>query len=289
MSQKQRVGGIVVKTLYKFYKIFGYKAVYFSLYFVVSYYFLFAKNVKDALKLYYKHLGLKFSNKIYFQHLFNYALTTSDRFISKADPEIYTFNNPRREHLVNEIQSGSILLLNHFGGWATAGNYFQAEENKIHIVMNEAMLNSAKELEDIIDKKNKANVNVIDLSKGPINAYIQIANALMENESVALMGDRAIDKKNEISIDFLGKKANFNKNPFIIAHKTKKPIIVIFVILQEPLKYKLVFKKIELEYDLKEDIAVEKAMLSYIDYLTTILKENPLQWFNFYNFWEKKS
>lgn len=289
MSQKQRVGGVVVKTLYKFYKTFGYKSVYYSLYFVVLYYFLFAKNVKDALKTYYAQLGLKFSNKIYFKHLLNYAITTSDRFISKADPQIYTFYNPNREQLLKEIQNGSILLLNHFGGWATASNYFQEEQNKIHIVMSEAMLNSAKELEDIIDKKNKANVNIIDLSKGSINAYIQIAYALTQNESVALMGDRAIDKKNEISLDFFGKKANFNKNPFIIARKTKKPIIVVFVILQKSLKYKLVFKKIEIETNLDKDIAVEKAMLEYRDYLTTILKKQPLQWFNFYNFWEKEN
>ena len=152
MAAKQRVGGIVIKSLYKIYKTLGYRFVYFSLYFVVLYYFLFATNVRESLKKYYKKLDLKFSNKDLFKHLFNYALTTSDRFISKANPEIYTFENTNRSELLKEIKDGSILLLNHFGGWATAGNYFSADDVKINIVMNEVMIKSSSEFEKMIDK-----------------------------------------------------------------------------------------------------------------------------------------
>jgi len=287
MSQKQRVGGFVVRTLYKIYQLLGYKFVYYSLYLVVAYYFLFAKNVKISLKLYYSRLGIPFSYKNYFRHLFNYAVATSDRFISKSDPQLYTFHNQNRPQLLKEIEEGSILLLNHFGGWATASNYFQYEGKKFHMVMNEAMLKSAKEFEEIIDKKNKEHINIIDLSNGMIQAYIEIANALLSNQSVALMGDRAISEKNEKKLDFFGEKANFNQNPFIIAHKTKKPIVIIFVILKEALQYEIVFKKIEPDISLSQEEAVDKAMDEYIEYLSDILKQYPLQWFNFYNFWEK--
>jgi len=287
MSQKQRVGGIVVKTLYKLYQLFGYKFVYYSLYLVVLYYFLFAKDVRSALKIYYKKLGIRFSNKIFFQHLFNYAITTSDRFISKSNPELYTIINKRRETLVHEISDGSILLLNHFGGWATAINYFNYSDTKLHIVMNEAMIQSAKEFEDIIQKKNNDSVNIIDLSKGFLHSYITIANALLDNESVGLMGDRAIDPKHNNLINFFGEKASFNKNPFRIAYKTKKPIIVVFVVYIEPLKYEEFFYKIELDFSLKQDEAIEQSMNQYIEYLSNILIKYPTQWFNFYDFWKK--
>ena len=288
MSQKQRVGGIVVKTLYKLYKLFGYKFVYYSLYFVVSYYFLFARNVRESLKTYYKHLNIPFSNKLYFQHLLHYAIATSDRFISKSDPELYQFENKERETLLKEIKSGSILLANHFGGWATSTNYFRDNETNIHVVMSEAMLNSAKEFEDIIDRKHTKNINIIDLSKGLIHAYITIANALLDNESVALMGDRAIDSKHNYPVDFFGEKANFNKNPFVIAYKTKKPIILIFVIYKELLKYEVKFHKIELDYNLPVEEAINQSMKQYVKYLSDILIQYPTQWFNFYNFWENK-
>ena len=150
------------------------------------------------------------------------------------------------------------------------------------------MIKSAKEFEEIIQKKNNNNVNIIDLSKGSISSYITIANALLNNESVALMCDRAINTKDNYKLDFFGEKANFNKNPFVIAYKTKKPIILIFVVYEKLLQYKEIFYKIELDYNLPIEEAVTKSMEQYITYLSSILKEHPTQWFNFYNFWEKK-
>lgn len=288
MAAKQRVGGPVVKTLYKFYKVFGYNSVYFSLYFVVLYYFLFASNVREALKIYYKNIGVEFSNAKLFKHLFNYALATSDRFISKANPEIYSFENFNREELLGELKNGSILLSNHFGGWATASNYFKDDKVKINIVMNEAMIKNASEFEQLIDKKNEKNVKIIDLSRGDIATSISIANALLANESVALMGDRAINNKYLKKIEFFGKDANFNKNPFTIAYKTNKPIIALFVILKNKKNYEMVYKKIPLNINLKEEEAVEVAMKEYVLTLSDVLKQNPLQWFNFYDFWEDK-
>ncbi len=290
MEIKQRVGGTLVKTLYTFYKIFGYNFVYFCLYFVVLYYFLFATNVRSALKKYYKNIGIKFSNKIFFKHLFNYAISTSDRFISKADPQLYRFINIERLLFLKEIEKGSILLLNHFGGWATSGNYFFGEKNdtKINIVMNETMIKKAHEFEQLIQRKNENNVKIINLSKGDISTSISIAKALIENESVALMGDRAINKKYLKKIKFFGKEANFNKAPFTIAYKTKRPIIAMFIILKSKKEYELIYKKINLDNELEETKAIELAMNEYILLLSKIIIKHPLQWFNFYDFWEEE-
>ena len=288
MSYKQRVGGNLIKLLYTIYKLLGYSFVYFSLYIVVAYYFIFAINVRVALKYYYKTIGIKFTNKKFFRHLFLYAIATSDRFISKANPEIYSFANVNRPKLLKEVQEGSILLLNHFGGWSTASNYFNENDIKINIVMNEAMIKNASSFEDIIDKKNKQCVKIIDLSKGMISTSVTIANALLKNESVALMSDRALDKKHLHQLDFFGKKASFNKNPFLIAFKTNKPIMAIFVVFQSIKKYKLIFNKIELDKNLKQEEAINKAMKEYVVILSDILRQYPDQWFNFYNFWESK-
>lgn len=288
MSAKQRVGGPVVRTLYKFYKVFGYKSVHYSLYFVVLYYFLFAKNVRVALKDYYKRIGIEFTNRKYFKHLFIYALATSDRFISKANPEIYTFENKNRPQLLQEVKDGSILLLNHFGGWATASNYFLDSDTKINVVMNEAMIKNASNFENMIDKKNEDCVNIIDLSKGMISTSISIGNALLENESVAFMGDRALNDKYIYPVNFFGEDANFNKNPFLIAYKTKKPIIALFVVFNDIRKYEMKFEKIEINYELNEEEAINEAINKYVLILSNTLIEHPLQWFNFYNFWEKE-
>ncbi len=287
MAAKQRVNGIVIKSLYKLYQILGYNFVYFLLYFVVLYYFLFASNVRASLKLYYRNIGLKWTNKLYFKHLFNYAVTTTDRFISKANPELYSFEYPSRDELLKEIQNGSILLLNHFGGWATASKCFNESDVTINVVMSEAMIQSASAFEQLINKKNEENTKIINLSKGNIGASIAMANALMNNESVALMGDRAFDDKYLEEIEFFGKKANFNKNPFLVAYKTKKPIICLSVVLIEKNRYKMIFESIEFDYTLSQKEAVSLAMNNYVKALSAVIQEYPSQWFNFYDFWKE--
>lgn len=289
MVVKQRVGSVVIKFLFSLYKITGYKPVYYSLYGVVFYYFLFAHNVRDALKDYYGKIGRKFTAAVFFRHLFYYAVTMTDRFISKVNPELYSFSygDGQREELLKELKDGSILLLSHYGGWATASNFFRADEVVMNVVMNEAMMKSVKQFEDLLDKKNKEHVKIIDLSKGGLASTIEIANALLNHEGVAMMGDRTYSEKNFYPVKFFGETAYFNKNPFQIAYKSKKPIVAVFVIYKEMNRYEIQYKKIEMDEMIPEEEAVDKAIKSYSLELMNLLSENPHQWFNFYKFWRK--
>ncbi|MEA1914303.1 MAG: lysophospholipid acyltransferase family protein [Campylobacterota bacterium] len=291
MAVKQRVGGTIYKAIFVIYKLLGYRFVYYTLHLVVLYYFLFASNVRSAFKHYYSMIGLPFSQKIFFQHLLNYSLATTDRLLSQVDSSQYSFNTQKRELLLGEIQKGSILLLNHFGGWATAGNYFEMDEIKINVVMNEVMLKGANDFQKFVEEKNphkKNNVHVIDLGQGNIKASIMIANALLDNQSVAFMADRSMNEKYAIPIEFFGKEAWFNKNPFVFAYKMQKPIMALFVILDGQCNYTLEHKKIVLDYRLNEEESIQKAMNEYSSILMEQVKLHPLQWFNFYNFWEKQ-
>lgn len=253
---------------------------------VTFFYFIFASNVKIALKDYYKHINKPFNNVIYFDHLRHFAICMCDRFISKSTPESYTFNYENQEYIHQLLCKGGIVAMSHFGGWATAGNCFK--EYPMSIVMQEMMLEEIKEIEDEISKEDtKSNIKIIDLSKDQIKATIDIANALMENESVAMMVDRSTIQKHYKEVKFFNAKANFNKNPFEIAYKTQKPIIVVFVIYQNLQTYKLEFLEINMDKNKIQEQEVQKAMQTYIKKFETIVLEYPNQWFNFYNFWEE--
>ena len=66
MSAKQRGSGWSIKLVFNLYKLFGYNFIYYLMYPVSFFYFLFAKNVRIALKDYYKNLDQEFNNWIYF-------------------------------------------------------------------------------------------------------------------------------------------------------------------------------------------------------------------------------
>lgn len=289
-TTQQRGSTWSIKLVYALYNIFGYKFIYYLLYPLTFFYFLVARNVKEALVIYYKHLNMEFNNKVYFEHLRIFAICSVDRFISKVDPESYIFKYDNIEIPTKILESGTILVYSHFGGWAasTSGAHVK---NKINIVMQEAMLNGIKKIEDSIDVKlndKKSNLNIIDLNQGGISASVQIANALMNEEIVAIMADRASNEKAELEASFLNEQANFNKNPFQIAYKVDRPILAYFIILIGMKKYKVEYLRIDMDKSKEEDEAIEEALNKYIKKLEEIVKQYPNQWFNFYDFWEKK-
>ncbi len=282
---KQRGSAWSIQLALFLYKLFGYKFLYTLLYPITFFYFLVAKNAKEPLKIYYKNLGIEFNNKIYYEHLRIFAVCMVDRFASKINPENYTFEYENIEIPVKTLESGTVLVYSHFGGWAASSSGVHVK-NKIHIVMKEAMLDGMREVENALGLKSQ--LNIIDLNQGTIAVSVQIANALMNEEVVTIMADRASNAKAEMEVLFLNKKARFNKNPFQIAYKTDKPIVAYFIIFAGIQHYKVEYIIIDMDRSKAEDEAVREALIQYVKKFEEIIKQYPNQWFNFYDFWEKK-
>jgi len=286
LKTEQRGSGWSIKLVFTLYKILGYRFIYILMYPVTFFYFLFAPKVKRSLDDYYTIIGKPFSNKIYFEHLRIFAVCMVDRFITKLTDEKYDFNYESKEKMSALLEEGCIVLHSHYGGWAASANNDTKDiNNRVNIVMQEALLDSIKDIENSKELEN--NLNIIDLNKGGIAVSVEIANALMNNEIVAIMGDRASNEKGEIEMDFFGKEASFNKNPFQIAYKTNKPILVYFIVFKSMKTYSVEYTKIELDKTVEEKVAVEQAMNIYINMYENTIRNHPNQWFNFYNFWKK--
>lgn len=282
MQTKQRGSGWSIGLVFNLYKIFGYNFIYYLMYPVTFFYFIFASNVKNSLKIYYKNIGIKFSNRVYFEHLRIFAICMVDRFISKVDPKSYTFSYEDISIPTKILNEGTILLYSHFGGWAASSNSSHVK-NRLNIVMKEVLLEGIKNIENSIETKE--NINIIDLNQGTLSVSVQVANALINNEIVAIMADRAANEKAKVEINFFAKKANFNKNPFQIAYKTNKPILVYFIILEGKQRYKIDYCVINLDKTVNEEKAIEIALNQYVKKYEEIIKMYPNQWFNFYDFW----
>lgn len=283
MKTKQRGSGWSIKLVFNFYTLFGYTFIYYLMYPVTFFYFLVAGNVKEALRDYYAHIHKPFNNWVYFEHLRHFAITMCDRFVSRVSPHDYTFEIRNEDALVHHLQKGGILLLSHFGGWATASNCFN--DLKINIVMQEALMKPIKAIEENLEMKNH-HLNIIDLSKGGVYVTMKIASALLNNEIVAMMADRATDAKHKEIVTFFGKEAEFNKNPFSIAYKTEKPLMGIAFSYLRPQHYRIEFIEIKMDKNNHAEEEIHKAMQTYADFFATHVFAHPEQWFNLYPFWK---
>ncbi len=285
MATIQRGSGWSIKLVFTLYRFFGYKFTYFLMFPVTFFYFIFASNVKEALKIYYKKLDIKFTNKIYYKHLFMFAMCMVDRFISKANCMEYNFTYENRDFIKNRVDEGTVLLLSHFGGWSVS-NCKTLSNNTINVVMKEVILDSIKEIENSINNPLK-NIKIIDQSLNPIEVSIKIANAILDKECVAFMADRAIDSRFSQKFEFLKDKASFNTNPFKVAYKSKSSLTLVFVINSGLQNYHIYSKDISMNFDLDEEDAISNSIKLYVKEFEDIVKKYPEQWFNLYDFWKK--
>ncbi|WP_024954804.1 lysophospholipid acyltransferase family protein [Sulfurospirillum arcachonense] len=287
MKVRQRGSGWSIKLVFNLYRLFGYKFIYYLMYPVSYFYYLKAKNVRNALVIYYKHIGKEFTPSVHHEHLRHFAICMCDRFVSVVSPEEYTFIADDIKKIENELKKGGLLLCSHFGGWASIANCLDNWDIQVNIIMQEVLIQSIKSIEETLETKKQPKIKIIDIAKEDIGVSIEIARALSNDEIVAMMADRGVSEKSKKGIEFFGDTGYFNKNPFEIAYKTQKPLNAIFINYVKPQTYMIDHIKIDINYNEKKDIEVERCMKIYAKRFETNIKKYPQDWFNFYNFWEK--
>ncbi|WP_294960496.1 lysophospholipid acyltransferase family protein [Sulfurimonas sp.] len=280
MEIKQRGNAFGYKLLLFAYSVLGYNLVVFILNFVALYYLLFAPSVKKSMQSYYDNIGIKLTNTSYFNHLKMFAISIFDRFVSRIKPQDLSFCIHNNDVIKTLNENGGVILLSHVGSWASAAHCLSDELPPMSIVMRENTKENIQEVEKNRERVNEQRVKIIDLNQGAILANIQIANALMNKELVAMMADRAVDKTKTIEVKFLDKKVLINKNPFEIALRVKKPLVAIFVTNNSLNKY-------DLALELIKESSLEQMSQDYADVLQNTIREYPNQWYNFYDFFKK--
>lgn len=278
MEIKQRGNAFGYKLLLTTYSIFGYRVVAFILNFVALYYFFFAPSVKKNIQNYYNQQDLDFNNLIYYKHIKKFALAIFDRFVSRIKPDDLLFHT-HNEKLIEELDEGGVVLLSHVGSWASAAHCLKDQLPPMNIVMRENTQENIQKVEQDNKRDNETNVKIIDINNGTIATNIQIANALISQELVALMVDRAVDARQTIEVDFFKSKVKINRTPFEIAIRMKKPLLSIFVMNTNVKEYNLYLNMIKTS-------SIDVMAQEYMGLLENMLREYPSQWYNFYDFFE---
>ncbi len=127
-------------------------------------------------------------------------------------------------------------------------------------------------------------------SMGP-EAVIMLRDKLAAGEHVAISGDRVSVKHKErsIRVPFLGRPAPFAEGPFILASLLECPVHLLFClkiggkyrVSVEPFADPLVLPRKE------RRAALERTIVRYAERLEAHCLLAPMQWFNFFDFWDQ--
>ncbi|MEZ0131116.1 lipid A biosynthesis acyltransferase [Flavobacterium sp. LBUM151] len=276
------------------YKIFvfliqkaGVKSAYVLLYFVASYYFLFLKKSNRAISYYFKE-RLKYSNfkskKMVFKSYYTFGQTIIDKIsISAGMRNKFTYEFDGIEILKNLLaeKKGGVLISAHIGNFEIAEHFLGDIDIdfQINLVTTDLEHSAIKNYLESVTQKPTVKFIII---REDLSHIFEINAALANNELVCFTGDRYFEGTKSLSDKILGEEAHFPAGPFLIASRLKVPVVFVYVMKEPNLHYHLYAREAVVKH------RDEKALLrSYIESVESMLQKYPLQWFNYFDFWNQ--
>ena len=273
------------------YKIFiwtikhlGLAPAYLILRFVALYFFFFGGEPNRHLRYYFKnrlgYSGLKTLISVY-KNYYVFGQTLLDKVaILAGQKQKFTYNFDGEEHIQKMGDTtGGILISAHLGNWEIAGNFLNRLNCPFNIVMYENEHEKIKEmLDEVMTDKN---FHAIVVRENDLSHLIEISNVIRNKELICFHGDRFVEGGTYTKINFLGKEAAFPLGPFAIAAKYKVPYTFVYAMKESAYHYHFTAIPGQVHEGKPAELA-EK----YVRKLEKQIAQYPLQWFNYYDFWD---
>lgn len=274
------------------YKIFvycikklGIKAAYSVLVFVAFYYFIFEKRSNKAIFYYFnKRLGYSYLKSIWsvYKSYFVFGQTIIDKTAISAglrDKFTYEFDGVELLKKLLAEKKGGVLISAHVGNFEIAEHFFGEIDLdfQINLVTTDMEHSAIKEYLESVTKKSSIKFIIV---KDDLSHIFEINNALANNELICFTGDRYFEGTKTLTEELLGQEAHFPAGPFLIASRLKVPVLFVYVMKEANLHYHLYARESEAKH------RDEKGLLTaYTTSVEKMLDQYPLQWFNYFDFW----
>jgi predicted LPLAT superfamily acyltransferase len=187
---------------------------------------------------------------------------------------------------IRGMKDGGLLISAHMGNWEIAGQMLNMFEKKVNVILFDAEHQQIKGyLDDVMTERNVHFIVIRD----DFSHLTEIRDAFANKEIVAMHGDRYLDGNRTMVIDFLGMPAAFPTGPLNLAAKFGVPVSFVFGIKTQRTHYHFCADKprnVEFLTNLKQRESYLKVVLSeFVQNLEQKVRNYPLQWFNYYDFW----
>lgn len=278
------------------YKIFvfsikklGIRPAYLILYFVAFYYFLFLKNSNRSI-FYYFHQRLQLpylkSKLLIYKSYFTFGQTLIDKTAISAglrNKFTYEFDGVEILHELLREKKGGVLISAHIGNFEIAEHFFGEIDLdcQINLVTTDREHSVIKEYLESVTQKSSIKFIIIQEDMSHI---FEINNALSGNELICFTGDRYFEGSKCLTASILGEEANFPAGPFLIASRLKVPVVYVYVMKEPNLHYHLYARRAEVKH--RDAPAL---LNTYVESVESMVKKYPLQWFNYFDFWNSSS
>lgn len=180
---------------------------------------------------------------------------------------------------------GFVQLSSHIGNYEIAGYSLVAETKRFNALV------FAGEKSTVMANRTRLfagnNIRMIPMS-ADMSHLFEIDRALSDGEILSMPADRVFGSQKCFRIPFFGKEAKFPQGPFIVAALRGLPLLFVAVMKKNATTYHISVRRLDAPdttLPLKDRACGLAAQ--YAALLETTVRENPLQWYNYFDFWAK--
>ena len=287
-----------MRFLLRIYLLFGRSVLQLFLNPVVSYYWLINGSGRRASQTYLKRVS-KFAPEAKldggllcsFRHFISFANAIIDKLAAWSGAlSIADVAYRGREQLLAETKKGRgiAMLGSHLGNLEVCRVIADQDQDlRINVLVH---TKHAEKFNQLLNQySDKSRLNLIQVTEITAATSILLNDKIEEGELVIIAADRTpVGHSQRVSkVDFLGDQALFPQGPFILASLLKCPVYTIFC-LKEQGKHVIYFDYFSglLKFPRKNrEQAMQQTIQRYAERLQHYCLKEPLQWFNFYDFW----
>jgi len=198
------------------------------------------------------------------------------------------------EHVLDLIKKGrsGFMVGAHLGSFDILRVLAQKDDIPVNVLMfsaNAELINTAIE-----SLAPDARIRIIDIDVSATTSAsmaLHIRECIESGEFVATMADR-VDPGGRgriTEVDFFGGRVPLSQGPFLLAMILGVPVILTLALRTGPRRYEIFFENIgrgtEKVTGRKRRDLIDAQLQTFANHLEGFCKQAPLQWFNFYDFW----
>lgn len=230
-----------------------------------------------------------------FRHFAAFSESLLDRFIFNSTAAVR--EAPTRlegeEHVLKLLAGGrgAVLLAAHMGNQDLCRLLGRARGDiRINVLI---YAEHAKQFNRIMHEQSpETALNLIPVTEITAATAMMLAERIDRGEFVVITGDRipVANEKETLVLDFLGAPARFPIGPYMLASIFRCPLLALFCTRREGVHHIDIFPIAETVTLPRRDRQASALRLarSYVDLLEAQCRAAPLQWFNFFPFWDTK-
>ena len=274
-----------------------------AVYVVATYFYITGKSARRHAAHYQRRLRACYGDRILpkraaiWQQFTTFADAITDRFAvwqHKIGMEQLTLHcDEDIERIMHHPVAGSrgqILLCSHLGNVEiTRALSTEWRDFRLNVLMHSR---HAQAFNRALHKAGADDVRVIQVNELDAAMMLQLNQRIEDGEWLAIAADRVpVRGEKTVHAPFLGDSALFAQGPWLLAGLLRVPVNTLFC-LKENGHYHLYIERLRDELvwtrSNRQDVIAE-AVAEYAAVLGDYCAKAPLQWFNFYDFWQDEN